>query len=824
MGGKASSLARLSALHLPVPRAFAVTTEAFDRFCEHNRLDGDSLKGDAASAFSSREWPEALRDEIAHVRWSDSLADTLAVRSSATCEDGDRFSLAGQFRSHLSVPRASAFEKIASCWASLFARPARTYLERIHAGEARMGVILQEQISPSWSGVAFSLDPVTKSMDGFIVEWTCGLGDKLVRGDIAPRRLSIPRGTAPISGEVPEALRRHLVTLRAACVEIERAYRCPVDVEWCATQDQLFVLQARPVTTAGSDDHILWSSANICENFPAPLAPLAWSFLQRFYAEYMRIRPSPLRMGRGGLRLGRATPRRDDGHSRGAHPLQPDELVPGHLVLSVELRISLAFDGYLGQEVPFRPPSASKAPGLRRRGRGFLGRLRFLLQLARLPARTGAWLRQLDHRLTEARSSWRSALAATRDARGAEGVAEGMARLIASDWRGPCGADVEVMVLTGLLGRLIERWCLRSPQEVLPTLLQGVVVKSDEPSHLLWTLSHRLAALDAERARLKTLDFASWYRGLSGEDREAFDGFLTRYGPRCYSDCNLLAPTFTEKPELAFDLVRRFADLPDEFSPGSRQGAVGERESLLRELCSPLGPVRAPLFRLVVRLSLRAIQHREQGRLDQSLLFGEARGAFLKVGELLHRSGALRAAEDVFELTWEEVRALSRGACAYPETIPRVIDDRRRGRAAAEKDTLPRVFLLAASGERLALPGRAAPPAPGTGGRCLRGLPVSRGRVSARARVLRDPTRDALEPGEILVATSTDPGWTPLILLAGGLILERGGLLSHGAIVAREFGIPCLVQVKDACTEIPDGTTVTLDAGGGTVLVGQRDA
>jgi len=824
VGGKAASLARLSALHLPVPCAFAVTTAAFDQFCETNRLRKDSLEGPAAaSALCSGTWPAALRDEVS--RALEQLpGETIAVRSSATCEDGDRFSLAGQFRSHLSVPRSQAFEKIASCWASLFARPAQTYLQRILAGEARMGVILQAQISPTWSGVAFSLDPVTKSMDGITVEWTTGMGDKLVRGDIAPERLSIPRGAATLSTGLPEPLTRHLLTLRAAFVEIERAYRCPVDVEWCATQDELFILQARPITTARSEDHILWSSANICENFPAPLAPLAWSFLQRFYQEYIR---SVLRLfGWSGKDFLSVAPLLDE--MMGIHQGRIHyNLTSWYQVISYfpwSAQISSAFDGYLGQEVPFRPPPASRAPGLRRRAQSLLGRLRFLLQLGRLVLRTGSWLGQLDRRFSEARPAWHTALAATGDPRAADGVAEAMARLIASDWRGPCAADVEVMILSGVLGHLIERWCERNPDEVLPTLFQGVVVKSDEPSRVLWKLSHSLAAVGVERARLQTPDFASWYRGLDPEHRQAFDGFLDRYGARCYSDCNLLAPTFVEKPELAFDLVRRYAQLPDEFSPESRQAAVAERERLLDQLCRSLGPVRASLFRLVARLSLRAIQHREQGRLAQSLLFGEARSAFLRVGELLHRASLLRTPEEVFELTWEEVRALTRGGYAYPESLLQLVDERRRSRAAAEEEALPRLFLLPAGGERPRAHGRPSQPAHAGGNRCLHGLPVSRGKVRARARVLRDPTRDVLEPGEILVATSTDPGWTPLILLAGGLVLERGGLLSHGAIVAREFGIPSLVQVKDACSEITDGTTVSLDADVGTITLEQHDA
>jgi len=265
--------------------------------------------------------------------------------------------------------------------------------------------------------------------------------------------------------------------------------------------------------------------------------------------------------------------------------------------------------------------------------------------------------------------------------------------------------------------------------------------------------------------------------------------------------------------------VRRYALLPDRLSPEAQRVFADERERLVDELCAPLDPLRAGALRLAVRLSLRAIQLREAGRLQQSLLFGEARGAVLRFGELLAEAGALRSRDEVFDLTWEEARDLARGEYPYPECLPHLIEERRASREAAASEQLPALF-VGRAGER---PGHdraviAAPPQAAEG--VLHGVTVSRGRVRARARVLRDPlTGPELQHGEVLVAASADPGWTPLILLAGGLVLERGGVLSHGAIVAREAGIPGLVQVPDACRAIADGDTVVLDADAGTVCI-----
>jgi rifampicin phosphotransferase len=815
VGDKAASLARLASLGLRVPRAWAVTTAAFEEFCNHNGLRPPSLDGEGAQrALSAGTWPPELRQAISHAL-SALPGDTLAVRASVLADLGHRFSRAGQVDSFFHVPRSDVFDCICRCWASLFVPSVRASLGKAPAGS----VVLQEQLSPDWSGVAFSLHPVTLSLDELHLEWTHGPGLQLIRGDVIPERLAMSRGVPALPEEVPPALRKHLLALHAAFGDLERAYQGPVDVEWCVCGETLFWLQAWPVTMAQRADHILWSSANVSENFPVPLAPLAWSFLRRFYQEYIR---SVLRLfGWGPKQFAAVSPLLDEmmGIHQGRAHYNLTSWYQLIFCFPWSDKLAAAFDGYVGLEVPVRPAPDARTSRLRRRSQGLLGTLRFLFRTGALLLWAGHWLRQLDGRLAQARVQWRRAVRASSEPREADEVAEAMAQLVASDWRGPCAADLEVMVLTGLLAGMTERWCQRRPKDVLPTLLQGVAVRSDEPSRLLWTLGQTLAAGEAVDGRAKALDFQAWQAGLLPEARRVFEDFLGRFGARCYSDCNLLAPTFEEKPELVFELARRYAGLPESFSRASRRRAILERQLLVQELCRTCGPLRAVAFRTLVRLSLRAIRHREEGRFDQSLLFGEARGAFLKLGELLQERGVLRAQVDVFELSWEEARGLARGTYAYPEGLLPLVEERRRSRAAMQGQTLPRLFLLRAGDASFARPGRPSEVASAPFGRRLAGTAVSRGKARGRARLVRDPTREVLERGEILVATSTDPGWTPLLVLAGGIVLERGGLLSHAAIVAREFGIPGLVQVQHACQEIPDGATVVLDADAGTVLV-----
>jgi pyruvate,water dikinase len=825
VGGKGAGLARLATLGLPIPRSFAITTAAFDAFCEANGIAPDAGPA-AARALAAGAWPHRILEAVKEAL--DGIpGEEVAVRSSATCEDGERFSMAGQFASFLRVPRAEVLDRIVRCWGSLLDGPARSYLERMPRRDVRAGrmaVILQEQVRPEWSGVAFSLDPFTRSFDALAVEWTEGLGDDLVQGRVVPHRLALPRHADALPEDLPAALRGHLLDLREHVARMERAFGLPVDVEWCATPDRLFLLQSRPVTTVGAPGDVLWSNVNLSENFPEPLAPLAWSILHRFYAEYIR---AVLRLFGWDRKEFEAVPHLL-GAITGIHRGRIHyDLTTWYRLLSYfpwSATFTSFLDGYIGQGVPIRPPPDTRAPALRRRNHGPLGVTRFLASLLRALGATSRRLRKLEHRLARERLAWRDALRAATDPREADEVLESMLHVVAEEWSGPCGADLAVMILPGLLGGLVERWTGRRRAEVLPTLLQGVAVKSDEPARILWQLSRSIRGGPGDGPHAAVPDFQAWRAGLDPGDARLFEAFLDRFGARSYSDCSLLSPTFVERPDLAFALVQRFAGVSDPCAPETRARAEAGRARLLEELCGGLDPIRRRLLLQVHGWSLRAIQLREEGRLQQSLLFGELRAACLRLGELLQPSGALRSPEDVFDLTWEEARALANGAYPYPECLPGLLAERRRCREGCGAAAPPALFVLRA-GETL---GRGDEPPPAAAhapqaGRLLQGVAVSRGKARGRARVLRDPMRETIGRGEILVAPSADPGWTPLIFLAGGLVLERGGLLSHGAIVAREAGIPGLVQVQDACRDIPDGAALVVDGDAGTVLVEAGD-
>ena len=294
----------------------------------------------------------------------------------------------------------------------------------------------------------------------------------------------------------------------------------------------------------------------------------------------------------------------------------------------------------------------------------------------------------------------------------------------------------------------------------------------------------------------------------------------------CSSDL-LTSPTFEERPDLAWHLVRGVLAV-GAADPAAREAAeAGVRETWTRELLGRLPLWKRPLFARLLRDAQRAIAAREEVRLCQGLLYGELRGAALAIGRGLVERGRLDRPEDIFQLEADEVQRLLHGRFLYPETVPALIHARREAGSAAQADprSLPSCFVLDQGREYQFGLDESSGPVASAGERAWRGLGVSSGSVIGTARIIVDPVGQAgqLRPGEVLVARATDPGWTPLFLIASAAVVERGGMLSHAAIVAREVGIPVVVDVAGATGALHDGERVRVDGGAGLVeLVGDR--
>jgi rifampicin phosphotransferase len=871
VGGKAANLQRAIAHGVRVPDGVVITMQALEEHLHENglrqRIEAATRAVVAAPPHQrshvARDAHERIRTLLATAPLSERLRGTVVaaatpllaqgvvvVRSSAVGEDGAGQSYAGQFDSVLHVSTFEALERaVLQCWAGCWSSRAIAYRASHGLRERGMSVIVQRQVDALVSGVLFTR--VADADDALIVEYTPGLADRLVAGDIDPGRFVL-RGTIVQRSQAPELddadaertlfAPSMLLQLSGVAAALERGFGGPQDVEWSLDRGgNLFVVQTRPVTaplvapgpthTAPAEPLVAWSNANINENFPAPISPLLYSIASAGYAHYFR-------------NLARAyglSPRRmaamDDalGHIIGAHGARPYyNLTSIHTVLrSAPFGEQLVdafnrFVGSTGSEGDRRVPPTSA--------------LRSFMEVAGMAVRTAWTYRTLGKRVTAFET-----LADDFAARSHPGQLGRLTlrelRLLLAEfmtirchrWTGAALADAASMVCYAALQKLVENARLADSASLHNTLLKAIPnLVSGEPVQRLWALS-RMVRQDPALAWLLTREPADALAAMRSNPRfesfrREFDGYIEDWGFRCSAELMLTAPSFQEDPGPVLDTIRAYATIDGESPSEALARQLEEREAETRRVSYMLRgrPLATWLpfvrqhraLRVLLRLTQSAIAYRERARLKQALLYSRCRRIALALGERLVSAGLLTFRDDVFWLTVAELDELAAGTSMFPHDVRALVSLRRRAHARASTMSPADSFTLL-EGRYLAVEALSDTGAQVSfGSRAFTGTSACGGRASGPARVLADVREaDRLSSGDILVTRQTDPGWAPVFFLIKGLVIERGGMLSHGAIVAREFGIPCVVGVKRATLEIADGRQLAVDGDKGTVHV-----
>lgn len=825
-GAKASRLARMALAGFPVPEAYVVTNEALKRFCTHNNISLQSLlhvdenstdqisdRNNMGDRIRNGEMPQEIRQAV-----DDALkglgAPSYAVRSSSAAEDGQVFSMAGQFQTCLQVTESDVCDSIKTCWASMFNASVAAYSAKNNfAAGKNMGVIIQTQINALYSGVLFSLDPLRKTADFMTIEWVQGLGEKLVSGEVTPERLMVHKSSLAVPQSIKPPLREALQRLCTLARQAEQMFGQPVDIEWCCDDAGLHVLQARPVTGLEREDCVIWSNVNMNENFPHPLTPLAWSVAEKFYTNYIRC---ALRLfGWNDAKMAQAQTILTNltGIQGGRIYYNLNNWYEMLHFFPIGTRLVRLLDHYIGQNTPFNfQPQAGNRWAHRRRH--YFSTILFWLRLCRIVASARLRLDQFETTFYAQRRQWRGVAYTDLNADKLYELLTSLQSFVATHWSPPVIADILVMIFPGALKFLSASWTEGDTETTCVRLLQGIRVASTEPAAIIATMAEKIKNDATADEILLSGDYDRLGSVLNDELKALLHDFMERFGGRCYHDCMLVFPTFEERHALFWDLVQR--------SRRAQTRQTAEAETNIRAYKTSLRAVlrglpwrRKPIYGFVVRQARRSISLRERGRLLQSLLFGEMRAVSLELGQRLSASGFIAQKEDIFHLSLDEIEKLVYGKYLFPENLEGVIENRKAAHSDFSQYTPPETFYLK-KGEYFKPQPHAC--AVSEAGSVLQGTGISEGVVEGKARVITDPAQGHdLRQGDILVARATDPGWTPLFLTAGGLILEKGGMLSHGAIVAREFGIPAVVGVNGATTQIADGRPVYLDGGNGIV-------
>ncbi|GAA1762818.1 rifamycin-inactivating phosphotransferase [Luedemannella helvata] len=822
VGGKGAHLGELSRMtDVRVPAGFCVTTDAFrrvmaeapgldDEVRQLSRLEPDDRE--AISTLSARirrtiegiPVPGDLAAAItgAHARLG--AEGAYAVRSSATAEDLPAASFAGQQDTYLNVAGPAAIlHHVSRCWASLFTERAVTYRRRngIDDRAVRMAVVVQRMVFPRAAGVLFTADPVTGNRKVTSIEASPGLGEALVSGLVNPDVYTVRDGAvvAGVAGDDQRPALTHAQVIRLAQLgrRIEAHFGRPQDIEWCLVGDEFQVVQSRPITTlfpvpeSGDRENRVYVSVGHQQMMTDAMKPLGLSFWQM-------TTPAPMAEAGGRLFVD-VTQRLAAPAARAAFLELAGRSDP---LMADALRTVLDRGDFI------RPLSDEGSP-------------------APLPGGPTAPIEPDPAIVTELIERGEASVAAAgRDIAALSGPA--LLDFIRADIQelrrilfDPRSHQVfmSAMEATWWLNEQLAAWL--GERNAADTLTQSV------PNNI--TSEMGLALLDVADVIRPHADVVAFLRQvdddrfldelprLAGgrEARAAIEAWLDRYGMRCVGEIDITRPRWRERPATLVPLIlgniRNFEPGAGarRFEQGRQEARKKERELLERLRALPDGAARAEETKRRIDLVRTFIGYREYPKYGMVSRYFVYKRALLAEAERLVAAGVLREREDIFYLTFAELHDVVRTKRVDDELIGRRKDAFRSYQAL----TPPRV--LTSEGEALAGAYRRADVPAGA----LVGVPVSAGTVEGRARVILDLARADLEPGDILVTAHTDPSWTPLFVTVAGLVTEVGGVMTHGAVIAREYGLPAVVGVADATRLIRDGQRVRVHGTDGYIEV-----
>ena len=868
VGGKAASLGRLLRDGLSVPPGFVLSMDACWAFLDANGFTQDlgalaerdtkTPEADILRRLRAARWPEELRSAIEKA-YAPLRESAVAVRSSAAAEDSADASFAGQYATALNVTSfADVLDAVCTCWASLCSETALQYRRGRSMDDQwpAMAVVVQQLIPADASGVVFTIDPVSGDRDTVLIDAAWGLGEGVVAGivtpdhyvvrkadgallrhDAPPKRLQVvPAAGGGTRTEEPPADRarrpalsdQQAVELARIAVGIEERAGVPQDVEWALANGQFSILQARPVTTVNpiadeaapqegwvsefdseTDPTTFWTSANVQEVMPGQLSPLGCSInveiIDRFGDVLIR---------RMGIRLKTRDPFFAFFYGR---PFLNLSMMRETAELTPFGSPEAVMDQFLGQA---RDPDAKPRRPTLRKLFGYARVLPLMLwHTWRMPAairRAERIIQTFEREDTERPIVERSL--------------EELLRTVEVGLE--LGAEVSITHVSGAgvtssnfewLRRLTERWLGDDHGVLQAKLCTGLAgIESALPAFDLWELARLVRASDGLRAAFEPRDGAEIERrvaALEGEDafHDALQAFLAGHGHRSVMEAELSAKSWEEDLPTVFAMVRNYLLADDSSDPRLiEERQRREREGATADALRRLSWWRRPVFRSILGRAQQWIVTREH---TKSLLVRgthRVRSYSRELARRLVERGLLDELWDLYYLTWDEAKALARGELDRDHAHSQIV--RRRAEEERSRPVLlPETFQ-----------GRPKPlrrdETPLPDGDRLTGIPVSPGRVTGRARVILDPRRDAeIAPGEILVAPVTDAGWTPLFIAAAAVVVDVGGSLSHGSTVAREYGLPAVVNVKHGTRLIRTGQTITVDGEKGVVVLQGAD-
>jgi phosphohistidine swiveling domain-containing protein len=878
LGGKAANLAVLESLGLPVPPWYVVPTAAFEQ-----ALDAAGLRrriaahleeaGDLGAASKEiRGWiaavplPPGLEDEISS--WIEGN-EYVAVRSSAAGEDAAGESFAGLHDSFLFVRgRDAILEAIRKVWASAYNERALAYrrAKGIPTDNIAVAVVVQRMIEARTSGVMFTANPNTESVHEVVISSLWGAGEGLVSVGLDADTYVVDKETLEISEtvatkaeqlilnaqaggglirtDVPAEMRERsslshdeLLALARLGLAVERHYRRPQDMEFAVdAEGRPYLLQTRPVTTVeelgpAAGNRLIWDNSNIIESYSGVTSPMTFSFIRRAYSIVYHCFAEVMGIDARTVKANREVFENMLGLFRGQvyynlfNWYRLVRLFPGfnYNKSFMESMMGVREASRMEEE-----PEA-KTTGLQR----YTVELPALLRLVGRSARNFFQIRRIvgdfQSYFREHYERWSAMDFRAMPPHELAALYRQMEEKLLWEWKAPIINDFFVMVFYGTLKKLCVSWCGDASGSLQNDLICGEGgIESTEPTKMLLALAAQARQRPELRSMLLDRAPEDLAREVPGDSQHAdfaagIARYLDLYGFRCVNELKLEEPSLKDRPAFLYQILRNYLAMADpaalDVTAMEQREQRIRREAEAKAFASIKSAPRRWIFRRVLENARLGVKNRENLRFARTRIYGLLRELLRAVGEDLAEAGLIHQTDDVFYLTLDEVWDFVKG---------RAVTTNLRGLVALRReefDAYRRMDPPADRFETFGLPydrnlfrARAAAVLSMEPG-LLRGTGCCPGVVTGPVKVLRTPNEDARLDGEILVAERTDPGWVPLYPSVSGLLIERGSILSHSAIVAREMGIPTIVGIAGLVETLKTGQVVTMDGGAGTVRV-----
>ena len=852
VGGKGANLGELSKIEgIRVPEGFCITTKAYKRIIGEtssmNELlaqlsllqveDRDKigeLSGEIRRVIEGIAIPQDIHEEITRFLSMFGEKNAYAVRSSATAEDLPTASFAGQQDTYLNIIGKEAILKhISKCWASLFTDRAVIY--RMQNGfdheKVQLSVVIQKMVYPQVAGILFTADPVTSNRKVLTVDASFGLGEAMVSGlvnadsykvrngkvidkKISTKKLAVHAlkdgGTKEQEIE-PERQNRQALTdeqilqLEHMGRKIEEHFGHPQDIEWCLIDDTFYIVQSRPITTlfpipeAIDQENHVYVSVGHGQMMTDPMKPLGLSF-------FLLTAARPMYKAGGRLFV--------DVTLMLASPASRESILDvmgkGDPLIKDALMTIVEREDFIKSS-----PDGKKVPSPSKSNKG-ISSSGFQAQIENDPTIVSDLIKSSQTSIEELKQTIQTKSGSDLIDFILEDIQQLQKILFdpqsSAVWRAAMDAS-------SWINEKMNEWL--GEKNVADTLSQSV------PNNI--TSEMGLALLDVADVirpypevieylqHVKDDNFLDELVKFDGgqETQDALSAYLNKYGMRCVGEIDITKTRWSEKPTT---LVPMILSNIKNFEPGEskrrfeqgRQEALKKEQELLDRLKQlPDGEQKARETKRMISLIRNFIGYREYPKYGMVHRYFVYKQALLKEAERLVQTGVLHEKEDIYYLTFQELREVVRTHSLYDQ----IISKRKDEYTFYEKLTPPRVItsdgeIVAGEYKREHLPAEA-----------IVGLPVSSGVIEGRARVILKMEDADLEDGDILVTSFTDPSWTPLFVSIKGLVTEVGGLMTHGAVIAREYGLPAVVNVENATRLINDGQRIRVNGTEGYVEI-----